>query len=140
MEREQFEYDQYLKEKRRLEGIIQQTKQRAGSIKGPPRRMGNSEARLHKMGGQKAKATLERAAKNVQKRLDHLEEKEKPRELERIKLDLVDMGTVYSRMVIYGEDIHKSFGDRAIFKGQSLRFTTVQRWPLLDPMDAGKVP
>ena len=138
MEREQFEYDQYLKEKRRLEGIIQQTKQRAGSIKGPPRRMGNSEARLHKMGGQKAKATLERAAKNVQKRLDHLEEKEKPRELERIKLDLVDMGTVYSRMVIWGEDIHKSFGEKVIFKGAEFKIYNGSKVALIGPNGSGK--
>ena len=43
-----------------------------------PRRMGNSEARLHKMGNQKAKANLDRAIKNVESRIKHLEVKEKP--------------------------------------------------------------
>src|SRR5690554_1944370 len=56
-ERKQLEYHLYRREKRRLEGIVHQTKQKAGSIKRPPKRMGNSEARLHKMGGQKDKAT-----------------------------------------------------------------------------------
>lgn len=41
--------------------------------------MGNSEARLHKMGGQKAKANLDRKIRNVEKRIEHLEVKEKPK-------------------------------------------------------------
>ena len=50
-QRAQFEYQEYINEKKRLEGVITDTKQKVKSIKRAPKRMGNSEARLHKMGG-----------------------------------------------------------------------------------------
>src|SRR5690606_29716206 len=63
--RAQYEYEEYINEKKRLEGVINKIKQKEKSIKKPPKRMGNSEARLHKMGGQKAKGNLDMAVKNV---------------------------------------------------------------------------
>jgi len=42
-ERAQFEYEQYVAEKERLQDIIARTKQKVSSIKGTPKRMGNSE-------------------------------------------------------------------------------------------------
>ena len=74
-ERALFEYNQYINEKKRLEAIIQDTRQKSLSIKGPPKRMGISEARLHKMGGQKSKANLEKKINNLRKRIEHLEER-----------------------------------------------------------------
>ena len=74
----QFEYEQYVKEKKRLERTIISIREKGKSMRKTPRRMGNSEARLHKMGNQKAKANLDRAIKNVESRIKHLEVKEKP--------------------------------------------------------------
>ena len=86
--RQQHEYEQYIKERRRLETAAATIKRKSEAIKGPPKRMGNSEARLHKMGGQKGKATLDRAVKNIEKRIEKLEVKEKPYQPSEIKLDL----------------------------------------------------
>ncbi|GAA0779007.1 hypothetical protein GCM10008908_36850 [Clostridium subterminale] len=47
-ERAEFEYEEYIKEKKRLKSVITDAKQRVKSIKTTPKRMGNSEARLHK--------------------------------------------------------------------------------------------
>ena len=47
-ERAQFEYGEYVKREKRLETVIIKTKQKVKSMK-TPKRMGNSEARLHKM-------------------------------------------------------------------------------------------
>ena len=77
--RAQFEYEEYVKEKKRLEQVIHKTKQKVKSIKKTPKRMGNSEARLHKMGSQKAKANLERAIKNVEKELNILKSRKSPK-------------------------------------------------------------
>ena len=66
--------------------------------------MGNSEARLHKMGGQKAKANLDRKIRNVEKRIEHLEVKEKPKKISKINIDIMPVSythlDVYKRQVL----------------------------------------
>ena len=84
-----YKRQEYIKEKERLGSVIADTKQKIKSIKRPPKRMGNSEARLHKMGGQKAKANLERKVGNLEKRIEHLEVKEKPKKISKIKIDIM---------------------------------------------------
>ncbi|NLM13119.1 MAG: ABC-F type ribosomal protection protein [Epulopiscium sp.] len=121
VERAQFEYEEYVKEKKRLQEVIIETKQKVKSIRKTPKRMGNSEARLHKMGNQKAKANLDRAIKNIEKRIEHLEVKEKPKEQEVIKFDLSDNAKLHSKIIIEGKNINKVFGEKIIF--QDAEFT-----------------
>lgn len=52
--------------------------------------MGNSEVRLHKMGGQKNKKKLDRQAKAVEARIAKLELKEKAKKDLEIKLSMPD--------------------------------------------------
>ena len=53
--RQEFEYEQFVSEKKRLEASKTQKINLSNGIRRTPKRMGNSEARLHKMGGQKGK-------------------------------------------------------------------------------------
>ena len=87
----QFEYEQYVKDKKRLERVIISAREKVKSMRKTPRRMGNSESRLHKMGNQKAKANLDRAIKKVEARILHLVVMEKPTKIEKIKLDIGDV-------------------------------------------------
>ena len=48
-------HEEYITEKRRLEEAVQSLRDQSASVRKAPKRMGNSEARLHKMGGQNAK-------------------------------------------------------------------------------------
>lgn len=137
-ERAQFEYEEYIKEKKRLEGVIADTKQKAGSIKRPPNRMGNSEARLHKMGGQKAKANLDRKIRNVEKRIEHLEVKEKPKEISKIKIDIMPSDDIYSKIIIEGKKINKSFGNKIIFKDAEFSIYNGSKVALIGPNGCGK--
>ncbi|HCI56159.1 MAG TPA: ABC-F type ribosomal protection protein [Sedimentibacter sp.] len=137
-ERAQFEYDEYIKEKKRLESVIADTKQKVGSIKRPPKRMGNSEARLHKMGGQKAKANLDRKIRNVEKRIEHLEVKEKPKEISKIKIDIMPSDDVYSKIIIEGKKINKSFGNKIIFKDAEFSIYNGSKVALIGPNGCGK--
>jgi len=137
-ERAQFEYEEYIKEKKRLEGVIADTKQKAGSIKRPPNRMGNSEARLHKMGGQKAKANLDRKIRNVEKRIEHLEVKEKPKEISKIKIDIMPSDDVYSKIIIEGKKVNKSFGNKIIFKDAEFSIYNGSKVALIGPNGCGK--
>lgn len=136
--RAQFEYAEYIKEKRRLQGVINQITQQGQSIKRAPKRMGNSEARLHKMGGQKAKANLDRAVGNVRKRIDHLEVKSKPQKPGKIRLDILESGRSYSKVLIKGEDINKAYTHNVIFKDAGFIIENGAKVALLGPNGCGK--
>lgn len=137
-ERAQFEYEEYVKEKKRLKEMIHETKQKAKNMRKTPKRMGNSEARLHKMGNQKAKANLERAIKNVEKRINHLEIKEKPIKQPGIKLDLMDSNKLNSKILIEGRNINKAFDDMIIFKNAAFHIYNGSKVALIGPNGCGK--
>lgn len=136
--RAQFEYEQYINEKKRLERVAIDLKQKVKSIKRPPKRMGNSEARLHKMGGQKAKTTLERAVKNVEARIRHLEVKEKPKKQAAIKLDLGVTRELHSKVILEGRHLNKSFGPKVILEEADLIITNGAKVALIGPNGCGK--
>ena len=137
-DRAQFEYEEYVNEKSRLEGVINESKQKAKDIRTTPKRMGNSEARLHKMGGQKAKSNLDKKIKGVETRIEHLEVKEKPKEQWKIKLDILKTNKIHSKIIIEGENICKSFGDKVIFSNAEFRIYNGAKVALLGPNGCGK--
>lgn len=136
-ERSEFEYQQYAREKRRLLGAVEETRQRTKNIRKTPKRMGNSEARLHKMGDQKSKAALDRTMKSLETRLEHLEVKEKPKEEQRIKLD-IGAGMLYCKLIIEGEKISKSFGERVVFRDAEFKLENGAKAAVLGPNGCGK--
>ncbi len=137
-ERTRSEYQQYINEKKRLERVIVNIEQKVTSIKKAPKRMGNSEARLHKMGDQKAKASLGRAVKNAKERIKHLDVKEKPVEQKNIKLDLADSAKLHSKVVIEGKNISKIFGEKILFKDAEFNISNGSKVALIGPNGCGK--
>lgn len=137
-ERAKFEYEEFEKEKRRLEAVMEETRQKVKTMKKAPSRMGNSEARLHKMGNQKAKANLDRAVKNMQSRIEHLEVKEKPKELDRIKLDALSTEKTHSKILITGKDINKTFGEKRLFENAEFSIYNGTKTALIGPNGSGK--
>lgn len=85
--RKEKDYNSYIKEKNRLENAITVKEHLENRIQKTPKRMGNSEARLHrKMGGQKGKKKIDNSIKNIKKRLEHLDVVEKPTSSKQIKI------------------------------------------------------
>lgn len=138
LKRAEFEYEEYIKEKKRLSEAIVNIKQKSSSIKSPPKRMGNSEARLHKMGGQKARANLDRAVKNIEKRIDHLKPLEKPKNHEKIKIDIDDSEKIYSKVIIEGKNITKAFCEKVIFHKAEFKIFNNSKTALIGPNGCGK--
>ena len=136
--RQQHEYEQYIKERRRLETAAATIKRKSEAIKGPPKRMGNSEARLHKMGGQKGKATLDRAVKNIEKRIEKLEVKAKPYQSSEIKLDLGSKEQPASRIIVSGKQINKAFGSKILFRDAEFQIYANSKVALIGPNGCGK--
>ncbi|QAA32949.1 ribosomal protection-like ABC-F family protein [Clostridium manihotivorum] len=137
-ERAEFEYTQYTKEKTRLKHAIVDAREKSSGIKNAPSRMGNSEARLHKMGGQKAKASIDRAVKNLNKRIDHLEIKERPKVHEKIKLDISSVNELHSKIIIEGRKISKSFKDKIIFNSADFEIYKDSKVAVVGPNGCGK--
>lgn len=137
-ERTEFEYEEYIKEKKRLQEVTIDTKEKVKNIRRAPKRMGNSEARLHKMGGQKAKANLERAVKNIEKRIEHLEVKEKPKKQQNIKLDISDSNRLHSKIIIEGSNINRVFGDKIIFNNAEFSMYNESKIALIGSNGCGK--
>ncbi|WP_034638604.1 ribosomal protection-like ABC-F family protein [Desulfofalx alkaliphila] len=137
-ERAQFEYEEYIKEKKRLKTVMIKIKQKAKGMRKTPKRMGNSEARLHRLGPQRAMAGLERAVENVKKRIEHLEVKEKPKIPPAIKMDLLDSGKLHSKIIVEGENLNKAFGEKVIFKQAAFKIYNSSKVALIGPNGSGK--
>lgn len=110
------EYTNYIKEKRRLENLAISIKEQSSKVKTTPKRMGNSEARLHKMGGQGNKKKLDKQVKSVESRINQLESKEKPSEEVEIKLSVPDNKRIHSKVLIRAEDLNKAFQKNLLFE------------------------
>jgi macrolide transport system ATP-binding/permease protein len=138
VERKLFEFKQYGKDKKRLEDAMDETKQNVKSMRKVPKRMGNSEARLHKLGNQKAEANLDRSAKSIKARINHLEVKEKPIKIQDIKLDVLGSGQLHSKIIISGKNVSKSFGDKIIFNNTEFDIYNRSRTALIGTNGSGK--
>lgn len=131
------EYEKYIREKKRLKKAIVETKNKSKSIKTTPKRMGNSEARLHKMGSQSARRSLEKKAKALETRLEKLEVKDKVKEIEKIKVDILS-DEIYSKVIIEGKNIRKSFGKRVLFKDGEFQIYNGAKTALIGKNGSGK--
>lgn len=136
--RREFEYQEYTKEKRRLSDLKRNVENKSSNIKSPPKRMGNSEARLHKMGGQGAKKNLDSFAKSIESRINHLEVKDKPKEEDVIKINILDSSKPHGKILISGKNINKSYGDNMIFSKASFNIFNGKKVALIGPNGSGK--
>ena len=82
-----FEYEQYISEKKRLKESLIEKNSHAKSIRKAPKRMGNSEARLHKRESNEIQEKLHKSAKSIETRIEKLEKKEKPKDIDSIKIE-----------------------------------------------------
>ena len=112
----EMDYEQYISEKTRLETAIRDRKDRAGTIRKAPARMGNSEARLHKRAGNEKQEKLHHAANSLKTRLEKLEVKEKPRDLPPIRMDFSLTCPPESKIVISASHLSFGYGSKTIFQ------------------------
>lgn len=114
-QRMEFEYEQYQKEKARLSQSIQGAKSRAAKVKKAPSRMGNSEARLHKRAAGEQQEKISGAAKALESRLEQLEVKEKPMEIEPIRMNFSLTAPPESKILMQAKNLNFSYGEKKIF-------------------------
>lgn len=136
--RKEFEYEEYIKEKDRLTDLKADVENRSARVKTTPSRMGKSEAKLHKMGGQTNKATLDKLAKHTEKRIERLERKEKPIEEDTIKIKILESTKPHNKILISGKNINKSYGENLIFEGGNFNIYKGKKVALIGPNGSGK--
>lgn len=132
------EYESYVKEKKRLLQVANAIKQQSAKVKTTPQRMGNSEARLHKMGGQQNKKKLDKQVKATLERVNQLEVKSKPYQNAAIKLNMDEREKIHSKVLIRAENLNKSFDSKVIFKNVNFTIDNTNKVALLGDNGSGK--
>lgn len=135
---QQFEYDQYRGEQARLRASIQGKRERASQMKKAPTRMGNSEARLHKMDSRQISEQLHKARRQMESRLNHMEVKTRPRGDVAIQMALGAGNPVSAKTILEARYITLRAGERTLLKSASLRLPAGSRTALIGPNGCGK--
>jgi len=138
LEREWFEYENFIDEKKHLEEAIINRKARAEAIKKAPTRMGNSEARLHRRSANEKQEKLHDAAKSINTRLEKLEVKSRPKELASIKLDFSLTKPPHNKIVISSDDFSFCYDEREIFSHAKFNVYNGMKQAIIGDNGAGK--
>ncbi len=135
---QQFEYEQYRGEQARLRASIQGNRERAGQMKKAPTRMGNSEARLHKMETRQISEQLHKARRQLESRLSHMEVKERPREDAAVRMELGASRPVAAKVALEVRGLRLRAGEKSLLAGAALTLPTGTRTALVGPNGCGK--
>ncbi|MBR4501236.1 MAG: ABC-F family ATP-binding cassette domain-containing protein [Clostridia bacterium] len=133
-----FEYDQYRAEKKRLEGAMQQKREWASSVRKAPKRMGNSEARLHTREYTNAVLKQSKGAKTLQDRIDRLEVKERPREDPPIRMALGRRSPIRAHTALAVRVSFLAAGGKELIRDSAFVLPSGTRTALIGPNGAGK--
>ncbi|NLV36085.1 MAG: ABC-F family ATP-binding cassette domain-containing protein [Clostridiaceae bacterium] len=132
------EYQKYISEKAALEDAISNRTKRAIKMRKAPKRMGNSEARLHTRAANEKQEKLHNTVGSLVTRLDKLEVKERPRELPSIKLDFSLTNPPENRFVITCEKLSFSYGHVPVFEDAGFRLCNGLKTALWGENGSGK--
>lgn len=136
--RKQLEFDQYIFEKNRLEYSKMRKINLSNNTKKTPKRMGNSEARLHKIGNQRSKQNIDRNAKSIQSRIDKLEIKEKPKNIEPIKIYIKEGLEILGKNVLEINNLTLLAGKKILLNNVSFKIKKGKKVALLGQNGCGK--
>ena len=135
---QQFEYDRYRSEQTRLKALAQQKAEWAASVKKAPKRMGNSEARLHTHEYTNSVLQLSAAKKTVEDRLNRLEKKERPRDLPSIRMTLGAGHAIESKTALTAQIGSLRIGERTLISDSRFVLPTKSKTALLGENGSGK--
>lgn len=136
--REWFEYEAYTKEKKRLLEAAQEKAKKVKKMKKKPARMSYKEAALGSEGVRSKQASMMKSAKAIEKRVEQLEKKEKPKETEAVQFDIQRFTPVHSKQAIEVKDVSKMFGRRTLFENVSFTVKPGMKVALVGANGCGK--
>lgn len=136
--RQEFEFNQYVSERNRLEYVKVKKVNLSQGIRKTPKRMGNSEARLHKMGGQRGKQNIDNNVKAIQSRIDKLEVKEKPNSINPMKIYIKDGMEIVSKNLVEINNLTISIKEKNLINNASFKIKRNKKIALLGENGCGK--
>lgn len=138
----QFEYEQYQKEKKRLEKNIRQVRQEGKKAGKPPKRMSSSEWMLYKGTASIQQGHVQNRAKAMESRLEHLEVKERPKDLPEVSMKLGEQQKIKSGYAVKAEHINVSYelpyGGHVVLRDASIRIPAGKKCFLTGENGCGK--
>lgn len=132
------EYEKVQREKNELKAAIRHTSEKSKNTRKAPRRMGNSEARLHKMGDQRAKKNLDDKRKALETRLKNLPDAVAPKQEKKLHIPLTEGQQIHRKEVLWAEDYHLNVGDKTLLEAADFRLKTGKKIALIGGNGAGK--
>ncbi|MGO5073988.1 ABC-F type ribosomal protection protein CplR [Clostridium sporogenes] len=135
---EKREYEEYITEKKRLEKAMMVKEDQRDSIRKAPKRMGNSEARLFKMGDQKSKKHLDGNIKSLKSRINHLQVKEKPISSKNIKIKITEGNKMPSKTVIEVKNLDLYIGNKLLIKDGNFKIKNGKKAAIIGANGCGK--
>ena len=136
--REETEHDEYLTEKKKLENAVIGKAELRDSIRKTPKRMGNSEARLHKMGGQKQKGKIDKNIKAIKSRIDHLEVKDKPKTISETKINIQPGMEIISKNIVEVKNLSLFEGNKLLINNANFKIKRGQKVGIIGDNGCGK--
>ncbi len=134
----QFEYDQYRAEASRLRAAVQKQAEWASAVRKAPKRMGNSEARLHTRAYTDSVLGLSHAKQKLQGRLERLEVKQRPRDLPDIRMALGAGRPVQAKIALSLRCKRLTAGGTTLLREARLELPTGARTALMGINGCGK--
>jgi macrolide transport system ATP-binding/permease protein len=135
---QQFEYEQYRKEKRRLERAAFSIEKEAKSMKKPPRKMGSSEWMLYKGIAAQQQKNVSNRGSAVKKRLSHLEKKERPAELPKVSMSAMNTKKIKAKFAGRIDNLTIQYDHNIIVDSVSLRIEAGKKTFLVGENGTGK--
>lgn len=143
-ERASFEYEQYTDEIKRLSFAYRKKKEQAKKAAKKPRGLSSSEAKAIEFSAPtrspKGKAkSMERSAENIKKRIEHMDIKEKPRELPQMRPIFSLTDPPRNPVIIEAEQLSFSYPNgKKVFRNATFRLLRDSRTTLLGENGSGK--
>lgn len=133
-----FEYEQYRREKKRLERNMISVKEEARQAGKPPKRMSSSEWMLYKGIAKVQQGHVESRARAMESRLFHLEVKEKPNEPPSVSMKLPEGIQMKNKIAARAEHLTVAFDEKVVLDDVSFQIRTGKKTFLVGENGAGK--
>ena len=135
---EQFQYDQYQKEKKRLTQNIRDFREQSRQMIKPPKQMSSSEWMLYKGGAAVRQGHVQARTRATLSRLEHLEKRERPAQLPEVSMKLPDSKKIRARYAISVRDLTIQYGEKTVFQKLNFFLPSGTRTVIAGPNGSGK--
>jgi macrolide transport system ATP-binding/permease protein len=137
-ENEMLEYEKYRAARLHLEQAITQQQKAAKAVRKAPKRMGNSEARLHKGTTSDRRKKIQDAARSIVSRLEQLTPVTKPRQQARVKIDFRQTCPPENPRVLEVKHLDYFYENRQVLFDVSFALGRNEKLALWGPNGSGK--